>query len=259
LLERHGCCVVKQVAPESMVAALADNVDANYRAYRAALDARGDDFWKPFAYAEIVHRAHRRFDMQLGGVAPVPLAEELLTHAPWIPMIEAVLGARQRLFFYGAVVAEPDAQTQQKHMDGGHLFHDTHGSGQPHVPAHCVNIFLPLVDVADDTSLGPTEFWPGSHIVGAPHDGDGVPLAGNRGDMILFDYRVIHRGMANQGARNRPVLYATHTRPWFSDVENFPAERLIEPRKSPAAGAGGFGGGKAGVAAKAKKPPKKKR
>eukprot|EP00966_Prymnesium_polylepis_P068614 1593880-Prymnesium_polylepis.1 len=56
--------------------------------------------------------------MQLGGVAPVPLAEELLTHAPWIPMIEAVLGARQRLFFYGAVVAEPDAQTQQKHMDG---------------------------------------------------------------------------------------------------------------------------------------------
>lgn len=116
--------------------------------------------------------------MQLGAVAPLPLPPELLTDAPWTPVLDRVLGAGQRLFFSGAVISEPSARAQQQHMDGSHLFHDTHGNEQPQCPAHCVNVFVPLVDIADDCSLGPTEFWPGSHKIGAPCDGEGVPLAG---------------------------------------------------------------------------------
>jgi len=259
LLERHGCVLLRQVASKSLVDALTDNVVSNYDACRSALSAKAIGDVDPFAFAEIVHRSHRRFDMQLGDSAPNPLPTELLTGAPWVPVLERVLGAQQRLLFAGAVVAEPTAQAQGQHMDGGHLYHDTHGWDQPQCPAHCVNVFLPLVDIGDEPALGPTEFWPGSHEVGAARaaydSGEpGLPLAGNRGDAILFDYRVVHRGMANDGAERRPVLYATFSRPWFSDVLNFPEERLFGDKKR-----GGGGGGAGGFSASKPKKKAKKR
>lgn len=81
-------------------------------------------------------------------------------------------------------------------------------------------------------------------------------FAGNQGDVILFDYRVVHRGMANEGTQSRPVLYATHTRPWFSDVNNFPAERLLPDKPGSRGGPIGFN---SKASAKATKPKAKKR
>jgi len=261
LLERHGCVLLRQVAGGSLNEMLTENVNANYDACRSALAAKGIGPADPFAFAEIVCRSHLRFDMQLGELASQPLDPSRLSKAPWSPILERVLGPQQRLLFAGAVIAEPSARSQGQHMDGGHLFHDTHGWDQPQCPAHCVNIFLPLVDIGDDDSLGPTEFWPGSHRVtearAAYGDEAGLPLAGNRGDAILFDYRVIHRGMANGGSSKRPVVYATYARPWFSDVVNFPEERLFAPKKGGGA-SGGFGA-KAGGGAKPKKAKAKKR
>lgn len=256
LLEKHGCVVLKEVVPERMVEQLSESVEANFNAYRTALASRGIKDSMPFMFSEIVHRAHRRYDMKLGDQAPVPLPADTFDNAPWAPVLEKVLGHDQRLFFYGAVVSEPTARAQAQHADGGHLFYETHGKDQPHCPAHCVNVFVPLVDIADDPSLGPTEFWPGSHKIGGSYNGDGIPLAGNRGDVILFDYRVIHRGMANEGSRSRPVFYATHTRPWFSDVLNFPEERLIDSKDVEVKG-GGFSKTISKPAGKNKKTKKK--
>jgi len=42
------------------------------------------------------------------------------------------------------------------------------------------------------------------------------------GSVVLFDYRVLHRGRAHAGAEPRPVLYFTYARRWFSDNLNFP-------------------------------------
>ena len=42
------------------------------------------------------------------------------------------------------------------------------------------------------------------------------------GSVILFDYRVLHRGLAHKGDQPRPVLYFTYGRRWFSDNLNFP-------------------------------------
>ena len=44
------------------------------------------------------------------------------------------------------------------------------------------------------------------------------PLA--PGDATLFDYRTLHYGGANPSARERPMLYLTFSRSWYSDPVN---------------------------------------
>ena len=93
-------------------------------------------------------------------------------------------------------------------MDGGHLFHTTHGFSLD-LPVHIVNVFIPLVDTS--MAMGPTEFWPGSHIASAVPFIDemaSVALEADCGDVIIFDYRVFHRGLPNTSPTvPRPVLY----------------------------------------------------
>jgi ectoine hydroxylase-related dioxygenase (phytanoyl-CoA dioxygenase family) len=55
------------------------------------------------------------------------------------------------------VIAEPGAAEQKWHADGGHL------SIWKHLPCHCLNIFLPLVDITEE--LGPTELRSGESSV----------------------------------------------------------------------------------------------
>jgi hypothetical protein len=77
-----------------------------------------------------------------------------------------------------------------------------------------------------------------------------VALAGARTDAIVFDYRVVHRGMANTGEAARPVLYLTFCRSWFRDQQNFPDERLFPLAAGGGAGGGGGGGGGGGFGAR---------
>lgn len=48
---------------------------------------------------------------------------------------------------------------------GPHYSQDWHRDGQAlggpvagQLPSHCVNVFVPLIDITED--VGPTEFWP---------------------------------------------------------------------------------------------------
>jgi ectoine hydroxylase-related dioxygenase (phytanoyl-CoA dioxygenase family) len=47
-----------------------------------------------------------------------------------------------------------------------------------------------------------------------------------RGSALLFDYRVLHRGLANQSDRRRPVLVLTFAKSWFRDNLNFPSRSV---------------------------------
>ena len=76
------------------------------------------------------------------------------------------------------------------------------------LPAHCLNIFIPLVDV--ESNNGGTEFCLGSHFntkfftedivwqdvhwkdrIG--FKGDVLAIKVNAGEVLAFDYRVLHR------------------------------------------------------------------
>ena len=48
------------------------------------------------------------------------------------------------------------------------------------------------------------------------------------GDVLLFDYRCLHRGLANQGDVRREVAYAVYARQGVRDVQNFPSATTLE-------------------------------
>ena len=47
------------------------------------------------------------------------------------------------------------------------------------------------------------------------------------GELLLFDYRLRHRGLANITAAPRPVAYFVFTSPGLSDTRNFPRESVF--------------------------------
>ena len=268
ILQHNGVVLLKNVLQPEVVEEAAGVVASSFDRCQGALKDRGMRLRDQFQFAEIVHRSKLRFDMQLADAAP-DLPDSLMRSPPWQPLMHKMLGDDCIDLFQGAVIAEPGAADQQPHMDGGHLFQSTHGYDQVQAPCHCLNVFVPLVDVTEE--LGPTEFWPGSHVLsqarGAFTGGmPSVSLAGQRGDAIIFDYRVVHRGRGNEGEMTRPVLYLTSSRSWFRDAQNFPDERLLAATGKAKAGAsaGGFGGAggakaKTGAGGKAKGKGGKKR
>lgn len=83
--------------------------------------------------------------------------------------------------------------------------------------------------------IGPTRFIPASHklaTVGVKYDSNtslsGIAPCLSMGSAICFDYRTVHRGTANTSEKDRPLLYFTFARKWFSDTENFPTISIFD-------------------------------
>jgi len=237
-LRTHGCaCMATSaaIAPEVVATCLATCERALETAL-AALDARGLDR-DGVKTKEIVTRNRRRFDV-VAGVEGAPPVVGLAKGGPWMRAVRRLLGVDCALLKSGVVAALPGAETQAIHADGKHLFADDEDEDarNAHLPPHCVTVFVPLVDMAPE--LGPTEYFAGTHR----RDGDadhykaanagrvaGVSFADAKaGDAILFDYRVLHRGLANTSAKPRPLLYFTYGRAWFTDATNYSALSIYD-------------------------------
>lgn len=191
-------------------------------------------------YAEIVARAPGRYDMLYGTDAAPFDGAPLRDDAPWRPLVDELLGGEATLLFCGLLMTLGGAAEQPWHTDGEHLF----GPEVPILPPHCLNVFVPLVDITPE--IGGTELCPGSHHLtrGVPEiyeqsaehvrtigwRGRPLPLEIPAGSALLFDYRLLHRGLANRTDRIRPILYFTFAKPWFRDVHNFPRRRLFQPK-----------------------------
>jgi len=137
----------------------------------------------------------------------------------------------------GIVTSLPGAPAQQFHADG---------------PRGLVTAFIPLVDCERTGS----EFWLGSHKIACADFMTATVLMNDairerlhlkmatpklrRGDVLLFDYRVIHRGRRHPSgpdACERPMMYRTFN--WGGDAVgihegpgglNWPTERLAGSR-----------------------------
>ena len=143
---------------------------------------------------------------------------------------------------------------QKWHADGGHLFAPHQLPRGLTLPPHCINVFYPLVDLTEDN--GPTEFRIASHrFDDTSNNGDvEFSLTCPAGGAVLFDYRIQHRGRANQrstgrappssstGTQNgvgrwdeaelelaRPVLYLAYAKPYFRDHGNTRSGRRLVP------------------------------
>ena len=110
--------------------------------------------------------------------------------------------------------------------------------------AHCLTLFIPTTDV--EIAHGPTELLLGSHLacnvserrpVSVPDEAGGAwtfegecphvvahrpwKATASAGAAIIVDSRLLHRGGPNRSRRNRPQLYITFARQWFTDRVNF--------------------------------------
>jgi hypothetical protein len=190
---------------------------------------------KDAGYAELVQRSPGRYDMACEWEPPFS-DTILVNHEGLMPAVRAILGEECRIMLQGAVISLPNAAEQYWHIDGAHLFTDH----PHHLPAHCINVFIPLIDVTEEN--GPTQICPGSHVLtnsptrtfkacadnlAAIHYTDPpVNLTAAAGSIFLFDYRLLHRGLSNRSSRPRPILYLVIARQWYRDG-TFPARKLF--------------------------------
>ena len=167
-----------------------------------------------FSFTEIDHRARLRYDMALTDetdAAWSELCEQTLALAA--PVVEAAAGgSAARLCMSGVVTSRPGAALQDWHDDGA---------------AGLYTVFVPLVDV--DANADGTEFYPASHVAdagardavraGAAPPSTEAPAA-LAGQPLVFDYRVLHRGLANP-SRERAVAYLVLATDGAYDGQNF--------------------------------------
>ena len=109
----------------------------------------------------------------------------------------------------GCVISEPGALAQPSHRDG---------------PDGLVTVFAPLTAFVPRN--GPTELSPATHRGG--DDSSSVAPLLQPGDVLLFDYRCLHRGLANEGDARREVAYAVYSRQGVRDIQNFPSATTLE-------------------------------
>lgn len=186
-------------------------------------------------YAEIVQRSPGRYDMVWEWVTPFSDLDQIVDDL-LMPNLRAMLGEECKIMLQGVVVSQPNAIEQFWHIDGEHLYLD-HAH---HLPAHCINIFIPLIDITPEN--GPTELCLGSHfltksgtrtfkaaadnLTAIGYTDMPVSLISKAGSIDLFDYRILHRGLANNSLNARPILYLVAARQWYRD-RTFPLRRLF--------------------------------
>lgn len=166
-----------------------------------------------------------RYDMALPEF-DLPEFSFLRDNAPWLPLVRGLLGADCVLAHCGVMLSLPGSETQPWHSDGDHL------SSVKQLPPHCINVFIPLVDITPQVSKsmhialsnlslipllalttdraccqnGGTEMVPGTHFTDSydrPNPPT-IPLV-RAGECMLFDFRLRHRGWSRcQAVRRLP-------------------------------------------------------
>ena len=213
-----------------------------------------DPLEQAYSFSEICHRVRGRWDFrtsQQGVLAELFDAAEAVT-APVVravsrlpkheddaglPLGGTILPAgRPRRRMSGAIVSCPGAIAQAFHVDASRA----HLRGSALFRQHRLyNVFVPLVDIAADADG--TQFWPGSHLQRTRErsldealarsgrlEDDVVAMAQmeapacKAGGIIIFDYRCLHRGLANMQERTRPVAYCVLATGLARDRANFP-------------------------------------
>ena len=215
-------------------------------------------------YKEIVHRYPGRYELSLSPPMRtetnddgVQLLDGLPSLQPIIdqlePLVLAILeqhpkyaanvseeGTKKYNVIYSLITSTPGSHNQKFHIDTKHI-NDRYGdnTNEEHWPAHIFNVFIPLIDITTD-DLGPTQLIPKSHIESRilyndkykpnqkqqAHQNLRMPLTPllNVGDVLMFDFRTMHRGLENIDKRsiNRPMLVLAFSIPSFEDEANWP-------------------------------------
>ena len=166
---------------------------------------------------------------------------------PWWGLISAILGEDAEHLFSGVVSSDPGSPAQYWHTDSPH-------DAKEHLPAHAINVMVALHDIP--LAMGPTECARGSHVlsnhlsnpslvlneliyqhVGTTPEilvGDtetDIPEACAQamfsGSCLIFDDRLLHRGLGNQSDNTRHVAYFSYRKKGYTANTHFEATRSV--------------------------------
>lgn len=213
---------------------------------RSALGSREMGIGSAAGYREIVQRSPGRWDL------PISLRRFGTTNQemPWWPLVTDVLGGDAEHSFSGVVFSEPGSPAQCWHIDSPHIHPE-------HRAAHALNVLLALHDIPME--MGPTEFARGSqlltnhisnplllsdelvyqHAATSPEmlsEGTQMqtpetwsePLGAGSG--LVFDDRILHRGLANQSDKARYVAYFSYRKCGYAENTHFESQRSVFDR-----------------------------
>lgn len=219
-LRVFGAVVCTSVCHAGDLALLLQLCTRRLRALTAALHAAQlTPFRDSFAFKEAAARSVGRVELRLplrlaGAAADTCPVTRLALHGPWMSLVRRALCCSAPVVTASFILAHPGAVAQPWHADGPHI-------GPPGVGPHALCVFVPLIDVND--SLGPTQFWLGSHarsgmVELAPralpvlYSCPGAVLSATLpgGHAVVYDYRLVHRGGPHSGELQRPMLQCVY-------------------------------------------------
>lgn len=213
------------------------------RDVREALGTREIGIGSAAGYEELVQRSLGRWDVP---ITPQQFGLEDCEF-PWSGLVAAVLGADAEHSFSGVVFSDPGSPAQYWHTDSPHI-------AAEHMAPHAINVLVALHDVSMD--MGPTEIARGSHfltnhlsntslvaeeliyqhestspelLVKDTHN----PLPENyvnplaAGSCIVFDDRVMHRGLGNRSDRKRQMAYFSYRKKGYTENTHFESQRSV--------------------------------
>ena len=160
----------------------------------------------------------------------VPFEKAFSDPAVWgnsmvMSVLERVSGVpRFILESTGGFNALPGATDQIWHIDSPHsLFKNI-----PSHPPYCSTLSIPLVPC--DELSGCTQFsFRSHHCNDVDFDGNRLPRCPNNvdvwpkvsaGSAIIYDPRITHRGRANVGGLDRPMIHTSYCHSWYRDSNN---------------------------------------
>lgn len=267
LMKHHGLVIIRDALSEEEVASISNLAGTTQRRICDALDAKKIPYNSPInntktiVFEELAVRCQGRMDVRYketycndedngdaaatcnenneqqqqqvnGKLPPLSLIDNLAT--------SVLHGAEPpNLVYSGWIFSFPGSADQPWHQDGSPLFE----KGTESLPSYALNIFCGLHDTKELMELGPTEFVVGSHHMEPEIAMDKVDTAATvsallgKGDILLYDYRICHRGTSNlasvdntddNGGVVRKVLYLMYARPWFREHLNFGSKSLFE-------------------------------
>lgn len=125
--------------------------------------------------------------------------------------------------YTGALPSQAKSDYGPWHRDVYDMFPDGNEDDTIDVtlPPYYFTVLVPLVRLT--TENGATEIIAGSHRKKASEceNGEHFHAVCEPGSIVVFDGRCCHRGMPNQTADQRPVLYMVWHKTWYNDFGSF--------------------------------------
>ena len=242
-LEDDGCMVVAGFCDPSFVAQLLEVSLYRSGTVMAVLGAQPIGIGSAAGFDEVVQRSPGRWDI------PISPDEFGVEHRalPWWPLIASVLGEDAEHSFSGVVYSEPGSPAQCWHIDSPHVSAD-------HLPPHALNVMVALHDTP--LAMGPTELARGSHrltnhlqnpalvsdelvyqheatvpeqLVANTEQAvpEGFSSALAAGSCLIFDDRILHRGLGNASTSRRSMVYFSYRQAGYRENTHFEAQRSI--------------------------------